>query len=136
MAITTYAELQTAISNWLNRDDLSSYTGDFIALGERKLEREVRHWKGEKRATAAFDSRFIAVPQDLLEPLRLQVDIDERPLRLANAQIMHQMRARNGDTAGRPEYFAVVGGEFELFCSRRRVKATPARFTIAGRCQH
>ncbi|MDD9727220.1 hypothetical protein PVV74_17300 [Roseovarius sp. SK2] len=115
MAITTYAELKTAIANWLDRDDLSDSAGDFITLGERKLEREVKHWKGEKRATATFDGRFTAVPADLLEVLRLQVDIDERPLQLVNAQEMHQMRARTSNTAGRPKYFALVDSSFEVY---------------------
>ena len=34
MAITTYAELQTAVASWLDRDDRTSEIPDFITLAE------------------------------------------------------------------------------------------------------
>lgn len=37
MAITTYAELQTAVGNWLHRSDVSTIIPDLIALGEAHL---------------------------------------------------------------------------------------------------
>ena len=43
MAITTYAELKTAIANWLNREDLTSVIPDFISLAEADFNRKLRH---------------------------------------------------------------------------------------------
>lgn len=37
MAISTYAELQAAVGNWLARGDLVASIPDFIALGEQRL---------------------------------------------------------------------------------------------------
>lgn len=42
MAITTYSELKTAITNWMARADLSGSAEEFIFLAERKLNRELR----------------------------------------------------------------------------------------------
>lgn len=42
MAITTYAELQTSVSNWLHRADLATYVPDLITMGETRIMREVR----------------------------------------------------------------------------------------------
>ena len=39
MAIGTYAELQTAVANWLDRDDLTDRIPEFIALAEAKMNR-------------------------------------------------------------------------------------------------
>ena len=40
MAITTYAELKTAISNWLDRTDLDDRIPEFIALAEARHRRD------------------------------------------------------------------------------------------------
>jgi hypothetical protein len=44
MAITTYAELKTALGNWLNRADLSDRLPEFIALAEARFRRDLRDW--------------------------------------------------------------------------------------------
>lgn len=41
MAITTFAELKTAMGNWLDRTDLSSRLPEFIALFEAKINRKL-----------------------------------------------------------------------------------------------
>ena len=51
MAITTYAELQTAIANWLARDDLTTYLPDFITLFEAAANRRLRVRQMETTAT-------------------------------------------------------------------------------------
>ena len=54
MAITTYAELQTALDNWLARTDLQSRTPEFITLAEARMNRELETRSQEKRATSAL----------------------------------------------------------------------------------
>ena len=51
----TYAELKTAIANYLNRSDLDSMMDTFIQQTETELNRKVRDKKMIKRATATFD---------------------------------------------------------------------------------
>ena len=42
MAISTYTELQTAVANWLDRDDLTARIPEFIALTEARFNRLLR----------------------------------------------------------------------------------------------
>ena len=42
MAINTYATLQPAVANWLDRSDLSDRIPEFIALGEPRMKRLLR----------------------------------------------------------------------------------------------
>lgn len=62
MSITTYAELKTSVSNWLARSDLNSYVGDFIALGEKRIYRDLRIRAMETALNSSIASGVIAVP--------------------------------------------------------------------------
>ena len=42
MAIGTYAELQTAVANWLDRGDLTDRIKEFISLAEARMNRVLR----------------------------------------------------------------------------------------------
>ena len=42
MAISNFTNLKTAIANYLNRDDLTSYIPDFISLAESRINNELR----------------------------------------------------------------------------------------------
>ena len=74
MALSTYDELKASIADFLNRDDLTSVIPDFIKLAETGMNREVRHWRMEKRATAQLDSQYTALPSDFLEPIRMSLN--------------------------------------------------------------
>ena len=52
MAIGTYSELQTAVANWLDRDDLTDRIPEFIALAEAKMNRVLRISLMENVSTA------------------------------------------------------------------------------------
>ena len=39
MAISTFAELKTAIDNWLARADMTDRAAEFIALAEARMNR-------------------------------------------------------------------------------------------------
>lgn len=69
MAISTYAELQSALNNWTKRSDLSSYTADFITIAESRIAREIRSQIQEQRTTAALStsSAYINLPSDFIE---------------------------------------------------------------------
>lgn len=56
MAITTHAELKTAVSNWLRRSDLSSYLDDLVTLAETRIFREVRN----EDTTGAYSETLLA----------------------------------------------------------------------------
>ena len=66
MAISTYAELQSAVGDFLNRQDLTTVIPTFIALAEADLNRSIRHRSMLTRSTATIDSQFTALPTDFL----------------------------------------------------------------------
>lgn len=67
MAITTYAELQTAIQGYLHRDDLDE--AEFIALAEKDIRTDARFRNQEQRSTAATvaNQQNYALPTDFRE---------------------------------------------------------------------
>ena len=117
MAITTYAELKTAIANWLNRDDLTSVIPDFISLAEADMDRKVRHWRMEERSTATIDARYTALPSGFMEAVRFHLDVDERPVELVTPLSLQTYRRQNADATGRPQYYSVIAGQIEVWPS-------------------
>tara|TARA_R100001510_G_scaffold29116_1_gene25765 strand:+ start:33 stop:653 length:621 start_codon:yes stop_codon:yes gene_type:complete len=114
MSITNYTELKSSIANWLNRDDLTNKIPDFIALAEAEHDRKVRHWRMEIRANAAVNTQYTGLPSDFLENIRFHLDVDERPLELVTPQFIQKKRNENNDSTGRPQYYALVAGAFEV----------------------
>ena len=65
MAINTYSTLQTAVANWLDRDDLTARIPEFIALAETRINRALRIRAMETVSTAistASGTREYALP--------------------------------------------------------------------------
>lgn len=56
MSISTYAELKTAIANFLARTDLTEQIPNFIQLAEARLSRELRQ-EIRKKSKCYFDYR-------------------------------------------------------------------------------
>lgn len=73
MAIATYADLQSAIADWINRADLTTRIPDFIALAEARMMRKLRlrMLETETDYTTVVSSRTLALPHDYREPLNL-----------------------------------------------------------------
>ena len=116
MAITTYAELKSSITDFLNRDDLDTVAPDFITLAEADLSRKVRHWRMEGRATAEIDTQYSAIPADFLEVITFHVTSGNlRPLELISQAEMLQRRYENLDTSGKPAYYGLTAGEIEVY---------------------
>lgn len=66
MTISTYAELQSAIANWLARDDLTAYIPDFITLFEAAAARRLRVRLQESTTSLTPSSGVATVPSDYL----------------------------------------------------------------------
>jgi len=116
MAITTYTELQSAITDFLNRDDLSSVTPTFISLAETDIQRRVRHWRMEKRSTAELDTQYSAIPADFVEVIRMYITSgDTRLLELISQGELLDRKRKNMNTSGAPRYYAITAGEIEVF---------------------
>jgi len=116
MAITTYAELKSNITDFLNRDDLDTIAPTFISMAEADMQRQVRHWRQEKRSTAELDTQYSAIPADFLEAVRFYITSgDTRPLELISQSEMLDRKYRNLNTNGQPAYYAITAGEIEVY---------------------
>jgi|TARA_R110000744_G_scaffold72283_2_gene145237 hypothetical protein len=116
MPITTFAELKTTIADFLNRDDLASVSATFITLAESDLNRNIRHWRQEKRSTAEIDTQYSAIPADMLEPIRFYITSgDTRPLELISQSELLDRKFKSLNTSGQPAYYAVTAGELEVY---------------------
>jgi len=117
MALSTYSELKDSISGWLNREDADTIAKipDFIALVEGDMNRQIRHWRMEKRSTAALDGRYTQLPPGFIEAVRFHLDVDERPIELLTPLALQQRRLGNSDTQGRPQFYAIIAGQIEIW---------------------
>jgi hypothetical protein len=116
MAITTYAELQTAIGNWLGRPGdalIAPVVPDWIALCELRANRELRLRAMEDRVTATVSTPFVALPAGFLAMRNFQLNTDPvTSLDLVSPELIDRVAA--GSQTGRPRMFAIAGGELQL----------------------
>ena len=111
MAITTYAELQSAIASWLNRDDLVPTIPNFIGMAETDMSRSIRHWRMEKRSIADLTTQYSALPSDFYEPIRLSITSGTTySLELVGQADLLRLRQRTDNVTGRPQYYAMTDG--------------------------
>ena len=117
MAIATYADLQTSITSWIKRADLSSQIPDFITLGEARIQREIRSRDMEQRATSVLDSTsaYITIPSDLLEirSVFLTSGGVVRPLQYMAPDVL-MLKFNNASNSGEPSYYTIVGSEMRF----------------------
>lgn len=128
MAITTYAELQTAIADWLARSGDSTITAiapDLIKLcesrinygygepGEALYSPALRVRPMETRATATVDSEYTGLPSDFLEMRELKINNSpEKKLTYVTPQQFAESSASY--TSGTPVVYTITGSEFRL----------------------
>lgn len=74
MAISTNAELKTAVASWLHRSDLTTTIPDFIALCESDLRRDLRVREMEASTSVAITSTTLAIPTGFIEARKLTLN--------------------------------------------------------------
>ena len=115
--IADYDELKAAIADFLNREDLSAVIPTFIRLAESRIDRDLRHWRQEKRVSLSLTGQFNNVlPADYLQAIRLQLN-DTRTAELSQISnaMMLQLREARGDAVGRPENYLLTAGQIEVY---------------------
>jgi hypothetical protein len=118
MAITNYTNLQTTIADFLNRDDLTSVIPVFIQLAESQMNRDVRHWKMETRASGqqSGGDQYMQIPADWVETIRFHVTGNgTSPIDLISRAAMQDRRAGYEDQTGIPRYYCHADSQFELY---------------------
>lgn len=113
MAITTYAELQTAVANWLHRADLTSAIPDFVTVAETEIFRRLRVKDNEASfsGTIASDGT-VALPASYLELKYAYVNtVPVQWLDRKGARWIRQQYPYNAMT-GIPKFIAREGSTF------------------------
>jgi hypothetical protein len=125
MSLSTYADLQTAVSNWLKRSDLSSYTPDLILLGEKWIFRHARVREMESALSVAISSGTATVPADFiaLKHARLSTS-PATPLDFRPASWIYANNPNR--SAGEIPKFIGVDGETFIF------GPSPGAYTVQG----
>jgi hypothetical protein len=117
MSISTYAELQTAVKNWLHRADLDSMIPDFITLAEVRVynggnaSEPLRVAAMQNQATGTIASQSIALPTGYLETIRLAGVTGGQNYTLDYLAPGEFSYYEN--QSGDPQYFTIMEGEIK-----------------------
>jgi len=115
MAISNFTELQTAVSNWLDRSDLSDRIPEFITLAEAQMNRllRIRLMEGRYTASTVKGQRNYALPTDYRQMRALRINSDPiRVLQYLTPQNMDSVWA--GSYTGTPIAYTIVANDIRL----------------------
>jgi hypothetical protein len=116
MALETYAELQSAIADWLNRDDLTTVIPTFITLAEAKFNRELRLRPMLVRAEATSSNEYVILPDDYLQhqTLSLVGSSPQPPMEYIGPEEAKRLKAAQVTTGSSHYRYTVIDGTFEI----------------------
>ena len=116
MAINTYATLQTAVANWLDRDDLTDRIPEFISLCEARFNRILRIRAMETIATSittVSGTKDYALPTGYVQMKEFHLTTTPlTSLSYVTPEIMTRIWA--GSTKGKPIVYSIVGNNVKL----------------------
>ena len=113
MAITTYTELKTAVTGFLDRTDITTRVPEFIVFAEAHMNRELRTNDQLAFATLPADSPTLALPSDLREVKAVRIASTGEPLKFRDIDQMDELRPRFS-TPGTPLFYGVAGASLEF----------------------
>ena len=115
MAISNYSELNTAVANWLDRDDLTDRIPEFIALAEARFNRllRIRAMETKQTASTVASQRTLALPTNFIQMRNLQINTTPvTPMQYVTPEIYDRLY---GSTAeGTPEMYTILADEIQL----------------------
>ena len=116
MAINTYATLQTAAANWLDRSDLTDRIPEFISLAEARFNRILRIRDMETVSTALSTvggTREYSLPTGFVQMKEFHLSTDPiTPLAYITPEMMSRLWA--GSTKGKPKVFTIIADNVRL----------------------
>ena len=116
MAISTKAELYTAVANWLNRSDLTARIPEFASLAEAGFNRNLRTREMLVRSTASTVTQYVSLPTDFLEMLNIELTSTSPPKRLVyiSSDRSDDYREQQNNKTGTPDYYTIEGVSIQL----------------------
>jgi len=116
MALSTYADLETSIANYLARDDLATYIPDFITIFEAAACRRLRVRREETTTTLTPSSGVATLPTDYLGHRRVTwLGSPIRELTYVVPTILTQDYPTQ--PVGTPSEFTIEGGNLKVMPS-------------------
>ena len=115
MAISNYSEIQTAVANWLDRDDLADRIPEFISLAEARFNRLLRLRSMESKQTASTvgGQRNYNLPASYIQMRNFQLNTSPlTTLSYVTPEIYD--RVWGGSTGGIPKFYTIVADEISL----------------------
>jgi hypothetical protein len=115
MAISTYTELQTAVANWLDRDDLGARIPEFISLTEARFNRilRIRSMETEADQDTTAGTRTYNLPTDYRQMRTVHLTTNPiTPMSYITPEIMDRIWA--GSTSGKPVAYTIKGNSVYL----------------------
>ena len=124
MAISTYAELKTAVADRLHRTDLTSIIPEFVSYAESVIAGDpmptdpetlpgIRTKSQVKRVTTTLSDQYIDIPSDFLYANKLQINTS--PIQVLGFLTPDQLTAKYPSTpAGTPKFYTIHGDEFQF----------------------
>ena len=115
MAINSYFTLQTAVENWLDRDDLSGRITEFISLAEARIARRLRVSGVEERSitTLVAGQEYYTLPSDFISARSIK--INSNPIRVLQYRTPAQLsEIYPNSSSGSPVHYTIIGEEIQL----------------------
>lgn len=115
MAISTYSELKSTISSWLDRTDLDTVIPDFIVLAEARHKRDFKIRRMETRVTTNTieDSEFYTLPDNYVAMRNIQLNTNPKTsLEYLTPEQMDRIHA--GSSKGKPKAFSIIGNNIQI----------------------
>ena len=113
MSLETYDELKVSLKNWLDRDDLDPFLGDFIRLAESRFNRILRlraMERKEKTDTVGGQSNY-KLPNDFLQGREFR--LNQNPT-VSMQYITPEIYESWNLGQGLPKFYTIVADELKL----------------------
>ena len=129
MALSNYSELQAAITDWLERSDLTGNAADFITLAEASLNRKLRVTRASATLATVAGSRRVDVSSlsiAEIDNLYITVNNHEREVQKAPEGSFPYVEQQDD-----PQWFSWDGENLEF--DREADQVYPLRLEYKGR---
>jgi hypothetical protein len=117
MALSTYADLKTAVQAWINKTSISASADDFITLAEAYLNTELRTQQQMVLATGTVSANPIDLSTELtrfarMRSLSISVGGGDRILNYISQDL--RMARYSDGASGVPEFYTLIGDNLYL----------------------
>lgn len=109
--MSTYSQLVSDVSDWLNRDDLAGVIPSFVRLCEAEIRRKVRVRAMETTADITVDAQTVALPTGFIEARRFSLNETNGALEYLPPERLWESNLAS-ESAGQPTAFTIEGDNF------------------------